>query len=638
VENRASGPDTGELAPATDSALTSGSIPASDPAPASGPARGTPTASSGGSLPAATATRRGDSVLFHFTLLGCYLLAGVAATWPRPSYLAGRIPATVDQSSYVWSFWWVAHQIAHLGNPWFTSHMAAPVGTQLGYDTLMPLAGAVLAPVTWLAGPSAAYNLLTILVPGLCCYAAYRAARLWLSTRLGAITAGAFYGLATMLLYQDWYHINIAAGAVFLPLTLEAAIRLRRRPRLLTAIMLGVIIGAGALVNQESAVIAALVALAVLVDWLVRDRSLAHLGLALVAGLAGLVVASPQLIAMAAQLRGGAADVSAHTLASWDMAFGAPLTTLFTPSPRLADFGLGGLAHFYQFSQPREGIPTFGVVLPLLALLGLVVSWRRRSAWLLALGWLVAAALALGPFLIVGSHRYTPLAVYWDGEHMSALLPYTWFVRIPGLAAFREADRLALLGLLPAALLAGRAVEWLARRSRPLVILVLALAVLEAGYPGYHGIRSIPTAAGSVVAPIAADHSSSIVVDIPFGLRGGVAFYGREVSPQALVTATADGHPRAVSVTSWVSRPTVFAIGAHPFYGCLVGAEKDAPCTPAQLPAARRDALRMGVGWAIVWRPTILVGPYLRDLGFRLDRRKGLVSLYRLPRPPGQAG
>ncbi|HEV3294467.1 MAG TPA: hypothetical protein VG123_36250 [Streptosporangiaceae bacterium] len=628
----AAGHGTDELAPGPGSALAGDPAGGHVPAPGKGSGPGPDPARGAGS------TRRGRPVLFHLALLACYLLAGVVASWPRPAYLAGRIPATVDQSSYVWSFWWVAHQIAHLGNPWFTGHMAAPVGTQLGYDTLMPLAGAVLAPVTWLFGPSAAYSLLTILAPGLCCYAAYRAARLWLSTQLGAITAGALYGLATMLVYQDWYHINIAAGAVFLPLALEAAIRLRRRPRIRAAIVLGVVIGAGALVNQESAVIAGLVALAVLVDWLARDRALRHLGLAAVAAAAAVVVASPQIIAMAAQLRGGAADVSAHTLASWDMAFGAPLTTLFTPSPRLAAYGLTGLAHIYQYGPPREGIPTFGVVLPVLAVLGLAVSWRRRGAWLLAIGWLLAAALALGPFLIIGSHRYTPLAVLWDDEHMSALLPYTWFVRIPGLAAFREADRLALLGLLPAALLAGSAVEWLARRSRPLVILALALAALEAGYPGYHGIKTIPTSAGRVDAPIAADHSGSIVVDIPFGLRGGVAFYGREVSPQALVTATADGHPRAVSVTSWVSRPTVFAISAHPFYGCLVGAEKDAPCTPAQLPAARRDALRMGVGWAIVWKPTILVGPYLRDLGFTVDRRTGGVSVYRLPRLPGQAG
>ena len=34
-------------------------------------------------------------------------------------------------------------------------------------------------------------------------------------------------------------------------------------------------------------------------------------------------------------------------------------------------------------------------------------------------------------------------------------MPYTWLMRIPGLSAFREADRFALLGLVGAALLAG---------------------------------------------------------------------------------------------------------------------------------------------------------------------------------------
>ena len=45
-----------------------------------------------------------------------------------------------------------------------------------------------------------------------------------------AIAAGAFVGLSAMLTYQGWYHLNIAYGTVFLPLTLEAAVRLRRGP------------------------------------------------------------------------------------------------------------------------------------------------------------------------------------------------------------------------------------------------------------------------------------------------------------------------------------------------------------------------------------------------------------------------
>lgn len=191
-------------------------------------------------------------------LLG-YLAAGVAVSWPRPSYLAGRLPATVDQSIYVWDFWWVTHQVTHLGNPWFTGQMAAPVGVPLGFDTRMPLPGVIMTPVTLAFGPSASYNLLTILLPGLACYTAYRAARLWQSSQLGAVVAGGLYGLSTMLVWQDWYHINIAAGAVLLPLVLETSVLLRRRATPRQAVALGLALGGSLLVNQESAVMAVMV-------------------------------------------------------------------------------------------------------------------------------------------------------------------------------------------------------------------------------------------------------------------------------------------------------------------------------------------------------------------------------------------
>ncbi|HSS89221.1 MAG TPA: hypothetical protein VLL69_07880 [Streptosporangiaceae bacterium] len=582
----------------------------------------------------ATQARRPGSAVFHLILLGCYLVAGVAVSWPRARYLAGRLPATVDQGSYVWSFWWVAHQIAHLGNPWSTRLMAAPVGMQLGFDTLMPLLGAVMAPVTAIFGPSATYNLLAIVIPGLLCYAAYRAARLWLASQLGAIAAGAFYGLATMLVWEDWYHLNIAAGALFLPVALEAAVRLKRRPRARQAVIVGLVIGASVLVNQESAFMAALVAAPVLAGWLIRDHTRANAALAGLAVAVALVVASPQLVAMIVQYSQGGVTVSPLEQARWDASFGTPLSALFAPSPRLADFGLTGLASLFSYQAPREGAPTYGVVLTALALLGLVVGWRRRGTRLLALAWLGAALLALGPVLTIGRRTFVPLPLHWHGVQVSALMPYTWFVRVPALDAFREADRLALLGLLPAALLAGGAVEWLWRHSRPLLVIALALAVLEAGYSGYSKIGTVPTAIPRLDGPIAADHSGSIVVDIRYGLRGGVALSGREISPDALVLATADGHPRAVSATSWVSARSVAAIRAHVFYGCLVNTEWGKPCDPAQVRLAHRDALRMRVGWAIVWKRTAFVYAYLRQVGFRYDYGVNGVNVYRLNSRP----
>ena len=188
------------------------------------------------------------------------LALGVAVTWPRAAYLAGSLPSTRDAAAYVWGFWWVARQLTHLGNPWATGYLAAPVGTQLAYHTLMPLPGALMTPVTLTFGPSVSYNLLSIACPGLLCYAMYRAARLWLPTGFGAIAAGAFFGLSSNLTWRSWYQLNLALGALFLPLTLAAAVRLRRAPGRRQAAILGAILGAALLTDQESAVLAGILA------------------------------------------------------------------------------------------------------------------------------------------------------------------------------------------------------------------------------------------------------------------------------------------------------------------------------------------------------------------------------------------
>jgi hypothetical protein len=198
-----------------------------------------------------------------------------------------------------------------------------------------------------------------------------------------------------------------------------------------------------------------------------------------------------------------------------------------------------------------------------------------------------------------------------------------------------------LAGLLPAALLAGMAVEWLRRRAPALLVVALALAALEAGFSGISFVKTMPTAIPRLDAPIAADHSRSIVVDIPYGLGGGLDIYGAPVSPHALVEATADGHPRAVAAVSWEPATTVRAIRAHPFYRDLVAAEQRGGAedlTAAQLRAAHEDALRMRVGWAIVWKPRGQAITYLRRVGFTYQYRVGRYQLFRLGPGAGDRG
>ncbi len=348
-------------------------------------------------------------------LLLCYLAAGVAVTWPRASYLAGQLPSSRDSASYVWGFWWMAEQVSHLGNPWFTNHMAAPVGVSLGYHSLMPLPGLIFTPVTLLFGPSASYNLLVILVPGLSSYAMYRAARLWLRSQTGAIAAGAFFGLSAMLAQEDWYHINIAVGALFLPITLELSVRLRRSPGVRQALLLGVALGAAVLTDSESAVLAGILTLCVLLPWLLRRPSPARLWPAGLAALVTAVVASPQLISMAQETARGGLAIRPTLLAVTDKLYGIGLPGMFAPSPRVADFGLTGLAQPFIHSRNNENLPMFGVTLTALALLGLIVAWRRRNTKLLALLWVACCALALGASLWVGKTQYVPFAQDWNG-------------------------------------------------------------------------------------------------------------------------------------------------------------------------------------------------------------------------------
>jgi hypothetical protein len=564
-------------------------------------------------------------------LLAGYLVSGLAVTWPRVTYLAGRLPSLRDAGGYVWDFWWVARQVSHLSSPWSTRYLAAPVGADLGYHTLMPLPGLLMTPITLAFGPSLSYNLLSILCPGLLCYVMYRAARLWLPTQLGAIAAGGFFGLSAILTWRSWYELNLALGALFLPLALETAVRLTRRPGRRQAIILGVVMAAAILTDQESAVLAGIVAGLVLVPWLARHPSAARLRAAALAAVTGLIVASPQLIVMLQQA--SANRMPAHRAGLLEVnyvASGASLQEMFSPSPRVADYGLTAVSRYYHHGPYSIVIASFGIMLTALALFGIVVSWRRRHARSLALLWVACVALSVGSVLWVGSHYYVPLATVVHGVRLSIIMPFTWFTRIPGLSTFREANRFTELALVPMVLLAGTAVEWLRKHTGAGVIPVLVLALLETGWSGNPGIGSMPTSLPALDGPIAAQHTQSIVVDTPFGIRGGMPVIGDGFAPESMVLATADGHPLANALISRIPAGTIRGIEASPFYAALLNAQGGKNrTTNAEFRAAKLSARQMNIGWVLVWRRDPDLLRLLRLSGFRQAYQADGVLVYR---------
>ncbi len=165
-------------------------------------------------------------------------------------------------------------------------------------------------------------------------------------------------------------------------------------------------------------------------------------------------------------------------------------------------------------------------------------------------------------------------------------------------------------------------------------MVVLALGVLEAGYSGSPRIGSMPTALAKLDGPIAADRSGSVVVDIPYGLRGGIPVYGSRFAAEALVLATADGHPRAIAYTSRVPATTIAAIRKHAFYTYLIhtqhyNAAHYIPLSTEQVAAARQDLRHIDVGWLLVWHSNRAILRFLAQTGFRFDYRADGVLVYR---------
>jgi hypothetical protein len=305
---------------------------------------------------------------------------------------------------------------------------------------------------------------------------------------------------------------------------------------------------------------------------------------------------------------------------------------MFAVSPRVRDFGLGQVS-LVDNSRLGDGIHTFGLILTLLALVGLFLARRRRSAWLLTLLWAGCAALALGPVLRLASHNLAPAALQLDGQRVSGLMPFTWFVQLPLLSGFREASRIMTLGMLPAALLAGAAVDWLRHRAAPAAIIVFALACLELGWSGAGTIGTLPTALPAVDRGLVADHSDSIVVDVPYGIRGGTNWSGLGFDPDAQVLAAADGHPRAVGFISRISPHTLAGLDKDSFYTRLLAAQQGDGSTPTQLAAARANARALNIGWVLIWSWPDAHAPrvqgYIRQVGFSFDYQADGVQVYR---------
>jgi hypothetical protein len=334
-----------------------------------------------------------------------------STAWRHPT--TRFVGAEFDSSPHAWFLSWVPFALGHGDNPLRSDWIGAPGGVNLTWSTSVTLPGLVMSPVSLLAGPVVAYNLLATLGLTLTAFTAYLLGRRLALSHLAAAIAGAFTGFSPyMLAHTTGGHANLVsvAGVPLLGLLLHDLLVRRHRPPLLLGVLLGLLAAAQLYTAEEvlatEAVVAAL-GIVVLAAVAGREQVRQHWREATRRLATALGLALPVFAVFAFPLISTQFFSGAHAVGPiWPPGtYVTDLANLLVPS------GVEEVAPSaaLQLSEKFTGsIAEWGgyVGVPLLALALVVAGWRWRSAlvrWAAAMA-VLTGVLSLGPRLHLNGH------------------------------------------------------------------------------------------------------------------------------------------------------------------------------------------------------------------------------------------
>ncbi|MCW2724499.1 MAG: hypothetical protein JWN35_1420 [Frankiales bacterium] len=367
-----------------------------------------------------------------------------------------------------WFLGWTPYAVLHGHAPWTSAHLAAPEGVNLMWNTLMPLPGLLMTPVTLLAGPLATHTLLAVLGMTLSATAMWWVAGRWVPWGPARFVAGLLYGFSPYLVGQatDHLHLSLVALPPLVLLCLDELLVRQRRRALLAGSLLGLLALAQLLTAEEvlaSMFVVCVAGLAVLLaqQWRRLDRGRvrhAAVGLSAAAGVLVVGAAWPLGVQFFGPRRlSGPATGAAP--------FAADLLGAVVPGPHQL-LGLQSIASWG--GGPTENGSYLGI--PLLLLLA-ALAWRLRSVAVVRFATVLGAVtlvLSLGERLHVAGTAY------------GLPLPFAAVAALPvlhDLAAVRFSLYVALFAALVAAVGVDRLHASGALRRRPGLAVVATLAV-----------------------------------------------------------------------------------------------------------------------------------------------------------------
>ncbi len=116
-----------------------------------------------------------------------------------------------DPNLFVWMLAWWPHALIHGMNPFVTHAVWAPQGVNLSWVTSVPGLALLVAPVTLLVGPVAAYNTLAVLLPALAALTAFLLCRHITKAFWPSLAGGYLFGFSPYMFGQTIGHPNLTA-------------------------------------------------------------------------------------------------------------------------------------------------------------------------------------------------------------------------------------------------------------------------------------------------------------------------------------------------------------------------------------------------------------------------------------------
>jgi hypothetical protein len=124
----------------------------------------------------------------------------------------GEITGTgSDPEIFIWSLGWWPHAVLHGDNGLFSYVVWSPVGVNLTWTTSIPGLATVAAPLTLIAGPASAYNVLAVLLPALAGWTAYLLCHHITRSFWPSLAGGYLFGFSSYMLGHTLGHMNMTA-------------------------------------------------------------------------------------------------------------------------------------------------------------------------------------------------------------------------------------------------------------------------------------------------------------------------------------------------------------------------------------------------------------------------------------------